>query len=82
MPRKLKSSVSGAVLLKFFYSHNFLLKRMKGSHIILTRKVFLQNQILVIPNHKTIKRGTLKAIYKQATQYIPEPELFNEFYTK
>jgi predicted RNA binding protein YcfA (HicA-like mRNA interferase family) len=82
MPKKLKSSISGTALLKFFKTHNFILKRTKGSHMVLVRKIFLQNQILVIPNHKTIQKGTLKAIYKQATQYIAESELFNEFYSK
>ena len=82
MPKKLKSNISGTELLKFFKSQNFTLKRTKGSHMVLIRKMFLQKQVLIIPNHKVISKGTSKAIYRQAMQFIPESELFNEFYSK
>ena len=40
------------------------IKRQKGSHIILCReKPFTE---VVIPNHKTIDKGTLRAIIRQA----------------
>ena len=81
MPKKLRSDVSGTELLKFFESHNFKLKRTKGSHMILIRNLSFYKQILVVPNHKIIPKGTLKAIYKQATQYISEQELFDKFYS-
>ena len=82
MPRKLRSDVSGEELLRFFEIHNFTLKRIKGSHMILVRNLFSKKQTLVVPNHKIIPKGTLKAIYKQATQYISESELFDKFYSK
>jgi len=34
---------------------------------------------LVIPFHKELDKGTLKAIYKQALKYIPESKL-QEFF--
>ena len=82
MPNKLRSNVSGKELLKFFESYGFILNRMKGSHMILTRKRSFGNQILVIPEHKTIPKGTLKAIINQSAKYISEEDLFNKFYSK
>src|SRR3989338_7122259 len=53
----------------------------KGSHIKLKRiNVSGIKQVLAIPNHKEIDRGTLKAIINQASQYIPEAELRKFFY--
>jgi len=39
-------------------------------------------QTLTIPNHKELDRGTLGAIYRQASRYIPETELRLHFYAK
>jgi predicted RNA binding protein YcfA (HicA-like mRNA interferase family) len=82
MPNKLRSNVSGTELLKFFESKNFILKRTKGSHMVLVKKLSFGDQVLVIPKHKTVPRGTLNAIYKQAVRFIPESELFGKFYSK
>jgi len=82
MPNKLKSDISGTELLKFFESHDFKLKRTKGSHMILARELSFNSQVLVIPKHKIIPKGTLRAIYKQAAQYITESDLFDMFYSK
>lgn len=81
MPRKLKSNISGVKLIKFFETNGFEIKRTKGSHIVLIRKILSNDQILVIPKHKTVPRGTLKAIYRQATQYISEEILSSQFYS-
>ena len=82
MPNKLRSNVSGKELLKFFESHGFVLDRTKGSHLVLCRKLSFGNQILVIPEHKVIPKGTLKAIHGQALKYVSEEDLFNKFYSK
>lgn len=39
-------------------------------------------QTLLIPNHREMDTGTLKAIFNQASRYIPETELRQYFYTK
>ena len=82
MPKKIRSNVSGIELLNFFKSHGFKLKRTKGSHMVLIRKSSFNKQILIIPKHKVIPKGTLRAIYNQALQYISESDLFNKFYSK
>ncbi len=42
----------------------FFIKRQRGSHIIMRRDdPFAQ---LVVPNHKELDRGTLRAIIRQA----------------
>lgn len=46
------------------------MKRRKGSHIILRRdKPFAQ---VVVPDHKTLDRGTLRAIIRQANLSVDE----------
>jgi hypothetical protein len=40
-----------------------------------------RTQTLTVPNHDEIDRGTLHAIYRQASWYIPEPELRKKFFT-
>ncbi len=51
----------------------FYKKRQQGSHIILRRDdPFAQ---LVVPEHKTLDRGTLRAIIRQANLSVDE---FNE----
>jgi predicted RNA binding protein YcfA (HicA-like mRNA interferase family) len=48
----------------------YLFKRQEGSHIILRRDdPFAQ---LVVPNHKELDRGTLRAIIRQADLTVEE----------
>jgi len=48
----------------------FLFKRQEGSHIILRRNdPFAQ---LVVPDHKELDRGTLRAIIRQAGISVEE----------
>ena len=73
--------LSGQDLIKIFLGFNFKIQTQKGSHIKLVRfSEKGEKQILVIPNHKEIDRGTLKAIYRQSLKYIPEDDLFPNFY--
>gem|GEM_PF-1698018 len=39
-------------------------------------------QVLVIPNHTAISKGTLLSIYKKARLYFPEETLRNHFYSE
>jgi predicted RNA binding protein YcfA (HicA-like mRNA interferase family) len=53
----------------------------RGSHIKLRRTdAGGGQQTLTIPNHKELDRGTLGAIYRQASRYVPELELRRHFY--
>lgn len=75
--------LSGKEIIKIFLSFNFVVAAQKGSHIKLAR-VFPDGvrQILTIPNHLELDKGTLKAIYRQALRYISESELKTHFYSE
>ncbi len=52
--------VSGKNIIKALEKINFVIVRQRGSHIKLTRTVEGQIQTVIIPNHKVIKKGTLR----------------------
>ena len=80
MPNKLRV-LSGKNLIAIFLNFGFEIENQKGSHIKLQRKTtYTAKQILTIPNHQEIDKGTLKAIFRQAIRYIPENELRVYFY--
>ena len=67
-------------ILGEFGFHDFA---QRGSHIKLRRNVSGgQTQTITVPNHNEIDRGTLHAIYRQASRFIPESELRREFFTQ
>ena len=45
------------------------------------RKTHSGFQVLTVPNHKEIDKGTLKGIFNQAAKFIPEEELRPLFYS-
>ncbi len=63
-------SISGKVCISALKKCGFVIRRQKGSHIIL-RKENPFSQV-VIPNHKIIDNGTLRAIIRQANLSITE----------
>ena len=73
--------ISGKKLVKVFEGFSFIVISQKGSHIKMHRLYRNVLQTLVVPNHKSISKGTLKEIYTQAIQYIPEKELKKIFYS-
>jgi len=57
-------NLSGRECVKALGKVGFVFKRQEGSHIILRRdEPFAQ---LVVPDHKELDRGTLKAIVRQS----------------
>ena len=79
---KLKT-ISGKELIKIFELFGFDVVAQKGSHVKLLRVLEDKTrQTLTIPNHSEIDKGTLKAIYRQATRYISEKDLKPHFYTE
>jgi len=40
-----------------------------------------KSKLSLIPNHKEIDTGTLRAIYRQALAFIPETDLKPHFYS-
>jgi len=56
--------ISGLKCINALKKFGFYVKRQEGSHIILRcDKPFAQ---IVVPNHKELDRGTLRAIIRQA----------------
>ena len=62
--------ISGRDCVKVLGKVGFYLKRQHGSHMILRRdNPFAQ---VVVPNHKELDRGTLRAIIRQAELGVEE----------
>jgi len=62
--------LSGRECIKLLSRVGFVFKRQEGSHIILRRgKPFAQ---LVVPDHKELDRGTLRAIIRQSGLSVDE----------
>ncbi len=62
--------VSGRDCLKALGKLSYYLKRQEGSHMILRRdNPFAQ---VVVPDHRELDRGTLRAIIKQAGLSVDE----------
>ncbi len=62
--------ISGRECVKALEKAGFYTKRQRGSHIIMRRDdPFSQ---VVVPNHKKIDRGTLRAILRQANLAVDE----------
>ena len=56
--------ISGRDCMKVLLKAGFIFKRQHGSHMILRREnPFAQ---VVVPDHKELDRGTLRAIIRQA----------------
>ena len=72
--------LSGEDVIKILGSFNFAVISQKGSHVKLRRTIKKINQTLTIPNHKELDKGTLRAIFNQASKYISESELMPHFY--
>lgn len=62
--------ISGAECVKALKRGGFYFKRQEGSHIVMRRdKPFAQ---LVVPLHKVLDRGTLRAIIRQSGLTVEE----------
>ncbi len=62
--------ISGKECIKILKKVGFYIKRQKGSHIILCRdEPFTE---VVVPNHKNIDKGTLRAIIRQSKLEVDE----------
>jgi len=77
---KLKS-LDSQEIIKIIESFGFSVSSQKGSHIKLVKQTSFQKQVLTIPNHKELKKGTIRAIFNQASRFISSEELEKYFYT-
>lgn len=79
MAPKLKQ-LSGNDVVGILKGFGFSMHRQKGSHVKLRRVAHGVKETLVVPNHDPISKGTLKAIFNQASAYIPRNDLQQHFF--
>jgi len=80
MPKLRRLSGSDVVAILAHFGFQPLTQR--GSHIKL-RRVHPDGtkQTLTVPNHRELDTGTARALFRQASRFIPEDELRPHFYT-
>jgi predicted RNA binding protein YcfA (HicA-like mRNA interferase family) len=75
--------LSGREVVRVLRSFGFELQGIKGSHAKLRRVTTGgQTQTLMVPLHDELDRGTLRAIFRHASQYIAEGDLRPWFYSQ
>lgn len=62
--------VSGSAAVRAFERDGWRRERQTGSHIILAKPGFAVN--LSVPDHRTLKRGTLRALIRRAGLTVDE----------
>lgn len=72
--------LSGKDIIKILSGFGFSIHSQKGSHIKLKRFSVLGTETLLVPDRNPIPKGTLKAIFNQACQYVSKSELQEHFY--
>jgi predicted RNA binding protein YcfA (HicA-like mRNA interferase family) len=80
VPPKLRR-ISGHDLVHVFENLGFDMVSQKGSHMKLRRETELGAQILIIPDHRELDRGTLFSIFRKTSAYIDESVLRPIFYS-
>lgn len=58
--------ISGIKLVKILCKNGFVVVRQKGSHIRLEKNTPTETLKITVPNHPTLKKGTLHHIVKDA----------------
>jgi predicted RNA binding protein YcfA (HicA-like mRNA interferase family) len=79
MSPKTPRNVSGQDLIKLLAKYSYIITRQKGSHIRLLRSINDDVHHITIPNHSSIKLGTLNAIINEVSRHlkIDKQELLN-----
>lgn len=70
--------VSGKKLISLLEQSSFVVNRIKGSHAILDAPG--KPDVVVVPLHKEIDRGTLHSIIKSISPYVSEEFISKNFY--
>lgn len=75
--------MSARDVLKALNSFGFQVLMIRGSHAKLRRVLTNgERQTLTVPVHKHLAPGTLRAIFRQASRYVPEADLRAWFFTE
>jgi predicted RNA binding protein YcfA (HicA-like mRNA interferase family) len=74
--------LSGNEVIEILREFGFFVVSQKGSHAKLRRiSATGETQTLIVPLHRELDRGTLRAIFHQACRYIPSDQLGPRFHT-
>ena len=75
--------LSGDEVIAIFARLGFAVYSQRGTHVKLRRLVAAgSHQTLTIPRHRELDTGTLRAIIRQASRFIPEDQLRPHFYAE
>ena len=81
MPRMRR--LSGDDVIAILGRFGFVIHSQRGSHVKLRRITSAGiAQSLTVPRHRDMDRGTLRAIMRQASRFVPEDEIGPHFYTE
>lgn len=72
--------MSGREVIDVLRQFGFRSVSQRGSHVKLKRDTPAGSQTLTVPAHAQLDTGTLRAILRQASRYIPEEDLRPHFY--
>lgn len=67
---KLPRDLSGEELGRLLHRYGYLVTRQTGSHLRLTSFLRGAEHHITIPNHKSLKIGTLAGILSEAAEYL------------
>jgi predicted RNA binding protein YcfA (HicA-like mRNA interferase family) len=75
--------LSGDEIIRILGLFGFAMLSQRGSHVKLRRVSPDGNrQTLTVPRHRELDIGTLQAIFRQASRYISQGDLWDYFYTE
>ena len=75
--------LSGDEVIRVLGDFGFRIHAQRGSHVKLLRVVPTgDRQTLTIPRHHELDIGTLRAIMRQASRFVPEEHLRPHLYTE
>lgn len=73
--------LSGDEVIAILGRFGFRVQSQRGSHVKLRRTGPTGNrENLTVPRHRELDAGTLRAIFRRATRFIPADELWRDFY--
>jgi len=58
--------ISGKAAVKILERNGFIVSRQRGSHVVPTKQAAGNKNIVVVPLHKELKKGTLRSIARMA----------------
>lgn len=75
--------LSGDEVISALGRFGFFIHSQRGSHVKLRRTSASGTvQTLTVPRHRELDAGTLLAIFRQASHFVPEDELRKAFYAE